>query len=96
LPPRAIGLQVLGIGPMYLPLPPVLPGALPGCVGLVTPDDVQFGSMTPGAMIFALPVPNNLSLVGATLFGQALQIEPSGIGYAISTSNATQLTVGVL
>lgn len=94
--PSDIGLQVLGYGTMYLPLPPVLPIALPGCVGLVTLDDVQVGNVVGGEMQFSLPIPNVMALVGTTLHAQVARIEPNGGGIAISTSNATLLGIGVL
>jgi hypothetical protein len=92
--PTDLGVQALGFGTIYLPLPPVLPGALPGCVGLVTPDDLQVGNVVAGEMQFSLPIPYVPSLVGATVHAQALRIETNG--GAISTSNGTALIVGVL
>lgn len=94
--PGSFGVQVLGLGQLALPLPAVLPGALPGCTGYVTPDDLTVGFPVAGELTFGGPVPNAPALVGFTLNAQVLQFEAVGSGLAISASNGVQLVLGTL
>lgn len=93
--PGSFAVRALGFAQLSVPLPPILPGSLPGCVGLVTPDVLWFEIPIQGELTTSTPVPSNPSLVGAQVFEQVLQFESApGGGLAISSSNAVQLVVG--
>ncbi len=94
--PVSFAVRALGFAQLNLPLAPILPGSLPGCVGLVTPDVLGLEIPIQGQLTISTPLASNPSLVGAQFFEQVLQFENApGGGFAISSSNALQLVVGV-
>jgi hypothetical protein len=94
--PVSFAVRVLGFAQLNLPLPPLLPGSLPGCTGLLTPDVLWLALPTQGQLTITTPVPSTPTLVGAQVFEQVLQFENAPGGFAISSSNGIQLVVGVL
>ncbi len=94
--PTGFAVQALGLAQLSLPLPPLLPGALPGCLGLVTPDSLTVAFPTLGVLTFGSAVPLTAALIGFQLNAQVVQFEPLGGSFAISSSNGLHMTVGSL
>ncbi len=94
--PTGFAVHVFGVAQLALPLGLVLPGSLPGCSGLASPDFLEVLLPGGGAVAVATPVPWTWSLIGAQFHQQVLQLEAGPGGFAISSSNGVQLVVGVL
>ncbi len=93
--PLSLGVLAFGGVPISVPLGSIFGDAGPGCLAAVVPDQLLLLLPSNGTATFAASVPLAPSLVGATLFAQALQLEP-GPQSRTSTSNGIELTVGQL
>ena len=94
LPPGSVG-AILALGATALdPALDLGPSGLPGCF-LYTNMDAVFGmAVIFGNAIFSLPVPNTVSLQGATFAAQAGAFVPGVNAYGAVTSNGMQFTLG--
>lgn len=97
IPANAVVVDVIGIGPLAVPLSSVLPQGLPGCSLLASPDVLSLVLPVAGQAESTLTVPPNLTLLGLSLRQQHLAVEfgPAGI-VGLSSSNGLQLTIGYL
>ena len=86
MPPGGIPLLVVGTNNTTVNLAPL--GA-PACDLHVSPD-VIVTALGP----VALPIPNNLSLLGFQIHSQAVAFEPLPNGFAVALSDANSLTIG--
>jgi hypothetical protein len=96
MPANGFVAAVTGFSQLSLPLSLVLPPALPGCQGLVSPDAVEVLWPIAGRVQTQLAIPPNLALVGLALHQYVVAFEFGGAGQisAITSSNALTLTVG--
>lgn len=96
LPANAFGVGMLGYAGIALPLSALLPQGLAGCSLLASPDALTVLSVSGGAVVTTIAVPNVQALVGTVLHQQVASIE-LGVGgtiAAVATTNALTLTIG--
>jgi len=98
LPALGIAVHVVGFTPLSTPLVNVLPQALPGCVLRASPDFLEVLFPTAGAASTMIVLPNSPALAGLQVHEQVvpLEISASLVITAATSSNALQLTIGVL
>jgi hypothetical protein len=98
LPASAASIGVFGFAPVLQPLAQLHPLGAPGCYLLTTDDILLQFTVTGGAALPDLPVPNTPALVGGQFLHQVLGVELDAAGHpaAITSSNALLLTVGAL
>jgi hypothetical protein len=97
IPTPSIVAVVTGLAAMNLPLNSLLPPSPLGCNLLVTPDLVEIATSISGTVDTALPIPNNPTLVGITLFQQLVlaEVGPNLTFVEITSSNSLALTIGM-
>ncbi|MCU0867643.1 MAG: Rax2 family protein [Planctomycetes bacterium] len=93
---NALVAGVYGLAPLSIPLPLLVPIALPGCQLLVAPDLLQLGIPSAGAARLPLAIPAAPALVGATIYHQAVCFELTfqGAFTSVTSSNGLQVTIG--
>lgn len=96
LPALAFVAAVTGLTAISLPLSVALPQALPGCTLYASPDLVDVILPSAGVVTSAIPVPVNPALAGFMLTHQyvSLEISPTLMITAVTSSNGVQMTVG--
>ena len=67
---------------------------MPGCWQLLNLDFASSLQVNAGLAVQALPIPNNQSLLGMRLFGQAATFSPGANPLGIATSNGVELHLG--
>ncbi|MFN9307491.1 MAG: hypothetical protein ACK6DT_15700 [Planctomycetota bacterium] len=94
---QALQLGVLGLAPIAVPLPGILPAGLPGCDLRVTPDVVSLLPVSNGVARQQLTIPAQPALIGQTYNQQVLRLDVSNSNGAITFfagSNGLTLTIG--
>ena len=91
-----LGISVFGFARLDIPLSSLLPGSLPNCNLLPTPDALQLCVPVAGTCTQSLPLPNLSVLAGLFLDHQFVQVElggPSGIA-SVASSAGLSMTIG--
>lgn len=97
LAPVSLVIAVYGISSPGIPLSLLHPAGVIGCDLLASLDIMFFIPNSGGTANATIPVPNDVSIVGATLYHQALQFELTGLTLtAFTSSNALAVTFGAL
>ncbi len=87
-----VGAMVLGFLPDNIELSPI---GMPGCFKLTTGDvDLPLALAATGPTTTLLPIPDDLALVGLTVFVQSVVLAPGMNPLGAITSNGLQLTIG--
>jgi trimeric autotransporter adhesin len=87
--------DVTGFSAPAVPLPTILPQALPGCSLLASPDLVRIVAFAGGAVAVSLAIPEDLSLVGVTLHEQVVSFDLTVPGIAsVTSTNRVTFTIG--
>nr|HMQ22535.1 hypothetical protein [Planctomycetota bacterium] len=93
----AISLGLLGFQSFNIPLSAVFSFGGVGCTLYSGFDLVVVLPNGQGAANFALPLPNDVTLAGATFYEQVIEFTVSGSTFTgAASSNALTMTVGVL
>jgi hypothetical protein len=98
LPSAAVALAVSSVTPVLpaFPLLAVFPEALPGCNLHVAPDILEQIDTTTGTAESSLFLPSTPPLVGVVFYHQMVVIDVTSSAFQITSTNALQLTVGML
>jgi hypothetical protein len=77
--------------PLPLPLAVAVPTTSPSCLLLVSPDVSNLLTVNNGVGELALPIPNDVALIGFVLHEQAVQFD---LAFTFSVSAGASLTIG--
>jgi hypothetical protein len=97
MPALSIALGIFGFGTLSVPMPAILPPGVPGCSLLVTPDVLVAGLPANGTFEVVYDVPSDPVFVGFVFHVQvaALELAPSGLITALTSTNALTFTEGI-
>jgi len=98
LPAPSIAIGVVGWTTTSVPLTSILPIGPAGCSLLVAPDLLLVTLPSAGAASLTVDVPPSLALVSQAFHQQAitLELDPTGLIVAVTSSNALTFTIGAL
>jgi trimeric autotransporter adhesin len=98
LPLDALAVGVFGFGQLAMPMPTVHPAGTPGCTLLVTDEILLHFPLAAASVDTALPIPDDVALIGATFFHQVVVVERDGFGglASLTATNGLALTIGAL
>jgi len=97
MPALSIALGIFGFGTLSVPMPAILSPGVPGCSLLVTPDVLVAGLPANGTFEVVYDVPSDPVFVGFVFHVQvaALELAPSGLITALTSTNALTFTEGI-
>jgi hypothetical protein len=96
MPGSALVLSVYGFTQLAIPLPTLLPAALPGCTALTSADHLEVQLPSGGTVDTALAIPDAMALVGVAFHHYVVPFElgPAMQLLAVTNSNALTCTLG--
>jgi hypothetical protein len=89
-----VGAAIFVLSLTSVPPTPLDVIGMPGCTAYVTPDALVAAPASAGASNHTLAIPGALALLGVSLFGQGLSLDPNVNAAWLVTSNAVEGVLG--
>lgn len=89
-----VPVAVLVLSLVQIPATPLDSIGMVGCTAYVSPDVLLTVSAAAGNASYSLAVPSTISLIGQSLFGQGISLDPNVNPTSLTTSNALDGRIG--